>query len=75
MNERLDEIENKLDSIHENLLILQKQIRNDVVPSTNKMSTHIDFIENTYVKVSAPLHFVCNKINRYISHDDTKKDK
>lgn len=74
MNDRFDRIDKKIDSIEEKLSIIIEYIESDVVPSSSKMSSHIDFIENTYTKVSAPLHFVCNKINRYISHDNTKKD-
>ena len=28
-----------------------------------KMSSHIDFIDNVYENVKAPLNFVCNSIN------------
>ena len=73
--EKLDKIEKKIDAIDEKLDIIMEYMESEVVPSTNKMSSHIDFIECTYTKVSAPLHFVCNKINRYISHDNTKKDE
>lgn len=73
--EKLDKIEKKIHRIDEKLAIIMEYMESEVVPSTNKMSSHIDFIEHTYTKVSAPLHFVCNKINRYISHDNTKKDE
>lgn len=73
--EKLDKLEKKIDAIDDKLSILMEYMESEVVPSTNKMSSHIDFIECTYTKVSAPLHFVCNKINRYIGHDNTKKDE
>lgn len=73
--EKLDTLGEKIDLLDDKISIIMEYMESNVVPSTNKMSSHIDFIEKTYTKVSTPLHFVCNKINRYICHNDTKKDE
>lgn len=72
--EYLKSIDEKIDMIDNRLSELNSMLNNEVVPSTTKMSTHIDFIERTYTKVSAPLHFICNRVNRYISNDQIKND-
>lgn len=75
IRERFDSIDTKLDELNDNILSLTHQIDKEVVPSTSKMSSHIDFIEHTYSTVSRPLHFICNKVNRYIGHDNSKKNE
>ena len=49
-------IDEKIDVIDNRLSELNSKLNNEVIPSTSKMSTHIDFIEKTYIKVSAPLY-------------------
>ena len=56
MEERLDQIEKKLDLILE---LLQE----DVKKNCEKMGSHIDFVENVYDNVKNPLGFLCNKVN------------
>ena len=75
MKDRFDSIDAKLKEMNESILSLATQIDKEVVPSTMKMSSHIDFIEHTYSTVSKPLHFICNKVNRYIGHDHNKKNE
>lgn len=53
--DRLQNIEKKLDSILETL--------NSVEKGTNKMSSHIDFIDSTYQRVKTPLFWVCDRVN------------
>lgn len=45
---RLSDIESTLDSIKKN---------------TERMETHIDFVENTYDTIKTPFHFLIEKIN------------
>ena len=52
LNERLNKIEEKLDLIINNLL-----------PKCDKMSNHIDFVENVYDRVKAPLITVCDYVD------------
>ena len=58
-------LEKKLDNI---LSILN----NKVVNNTDKMSNHIDLIENIYNNVKSPLGYLCNKIN-YLRGSDSNE--
>lgn len=55
LSERVDTLEKKLD------LILQKL--NTVEKGTDKMASHIDFINNVYSRVQTPLFWICDRIN------------
>jgi len=55
LSERVDLVEQKLD------LILQKL--NTVEKGTDKMASHIDFINDIYSKVQTPLFWICDRIN------------
>ena len=64
------EIKSKLNSLEYKLIDLEVKlnkiielIENDVAPNCNKMSSHIDFIDNVYDTVKSPLNFMCNKVN------------
>ena len=64
------EIKSKLNSLEYKLIDLEVKlnkiielIENDVSPNCNKMSSHIDFVDNVYDTVKSPLNFMCNKIN------------
>lgn len=54
-SERVYLLEQKLD------LILQKL--NTVEKGTDKMASHIDFINDIYSKVQTPLFWICDRIN------------
>lgn len=65
------EIKNKLDSLEYKLIDLEVKLNkitelleNDVKPNCNKMSSHIDFVDNVYETVKNPLDFICNKVNK-----------
>ena len=73
-NDRDDLIENliKKNEILEEKLDRVLSILNDrVVENTEKMSNHIDLIENIYNNVKSPLGYICNKIN-YLKGNDPK---
>lgn len=55
LSERVDILEQKLD------LILQKL--NTVEKGTDKMTSHIDFINDIYSRVQTPLFWICDRIN------------
>jgi hypothetical protein len=38
--------------------------------SCNKMSGHIDFVENVYDNVKNPLGFICNRVSKLIGSDE-----
>ena len=56
MEERLERIEHKLDT-------LIKLISEDVKTNCGKMGEHIDFVETVYENVKNPLGYICGKIN------------
>jgi hypothetical protein len=55
MSGRVDILEEKLD------LILQKL--NTVEKGSDKMASHIDFINDIYSRVQTPLFWICDRIN------------
>lgn len=52
---KIDEINKKVDIIIKKLDIVEKD--------TNKMNSHIDFIDNTYSKIKTPLFWMCERVN------------
>ena len=58
-----ERIEKKLDQILE---VIDKKISK----SCNKMSSHIDFVENVYDNVKNPLGFLCNKVSGFMGSND-----
>lgn len=71
MEEKVKEIEDKIDQLNEKMDIILKLLQEDVQPNCKKMNNHIDFIESIYDNVKNPLGFLCNKIN-YLRVDDNK---
>ncbi len=53
--ERVDILEKKLDLILEKLELVEK--------GTDKMTSHIDFINDIYSKVQTPLFWICDRVN------------
>ncbi len=59
----------KYQEIMDKVQIIEKKIDliilhlNGLNKDTKKMSDHIDFIDKTYDKMSAPLMWVCDKVN------------
>mgnify|MGYP001374780785 CR=1 FL=1 len=60
---KLDSLEYKLIDLEVKLNKILELLENDVAPNCNKMSTHIDFVDNVYDNVKNPLGFICNKVN------------
>ena len=56
--QRLDKMQCDIDEIKEGI----KQI----VPQTQKMDEHIDFINIVYSKVKRPFHFICDKTSHFM---------
>ncbi len=50
------ELETKINEIMKKLERIEE--------GTSKMSKHIEFIESVYGTVSAPMYWICNKVNR-----------
>ena len=43
----------------------------DVAPNCEKMSGHIDFVENVYENVKNPLGYLCNKVGSLIGKNES----
>ena len=55
LSDRVNKLEEKLNLIIEKL--------DSVENGTNKMTSHIDFINDIYNRVQVPLFWVCNRVN------------
>jgi hypothetical protein len=67
LSERVEILEEKLD------LILQKL--NTVEKGTDKMASHIDFINDIYSRVQTPLFWICDRINHMRGYNVSYKEK
>lgn len=57
-----DNLSDRVNSLEEKLnLILQKL--DSVEKGTDKMTSHIDFINDIYTRVQTPLFWICDRIN------------
>ena len=84
MDEKIDKLDNhmeaikhllitlndKIESLEEKVDNLNKKIDGEVLEECKKMGSHIDFVENVYTTVKAPLTYVCSKINGLTGGDD-----
>lgn len=62
MYESILELHSKMDVLTSTVNNLSKK-QKDIEKSTAKMSTHIDFVENTYSSLKSPLQFVKDKVS------------
>jgi glycerol-3-phosphate responsive antiterminator len=59
--DKIEELENKVLSLEKKMDTLIYKLEN-IKEDTGKMSSHIDFVDNVYSKVKAPLFWICDKI-------------
>tara|TARA_B100000768_G_C11277451_1_gene376670 strand:- start:2364 stop:2648 length:285 start_codon:yes stop_codon:yes gene_type:complete len=61
---KIDDLEKTVNSLE---IKIDKLINlfDDVKEDTGKMSNHIDFINSVYSRVSAPLFWICDKVNSF----------
>ena len=71
LNKLIQNLIKKNEILEEKLDKVLSILNNKVVENTEKMSNHIDLIENIYNNVKSPLGYLCNKIN-YFKEDDKK---
>jgi hypothetical protein len=70
IKKKIDNLEIKIDLIMDNLKILNNNNTNsynqlnEIKYISNKMSNHIDFIDDIYNYVKQPLFFIINKLNK-----------
>ena len=67
MNE-IEELKIKIENIEKKVDKLLELVENNVIKDCNKMSEHIDFIDNVYDNVKNPLGYICNKINGFTNN-------
>lgn len=70
LHDRIEEIEDQLESIDTNIQHLTKKINTiidlletNVNPNCEKMGKHINFIERIYENVKHPLGYICSFID------------
>ena len=66
---KLDSLEEKINDLDDKLSDILILLERDIKPNCNKMSSHIDFIDNVYDNVKNPLGFMCNKISKLSSNE------
>jgi len=69
VEQKMDKVEQKIDKVEQKLDNLNNKTEN-MEQDCTQMRNHIDFIEDTYSKVRAPLNFFTNQINALISNDN-----
>jgi len=62
IDKRLQNLENDVKDINKKCDMILELLKDNSI-DCKKMSSHIDFIDNVYENVKAPLNFVCNSIN------------
>ena len=55
-------LERKLINLDAKLDLILNLLNKDVKPNSDKMASHIDFVEAVYENVKNPLGFLCDKI-------------
>ena len=74
LNNRLDNLEKKFNLLETKIdKIIELIEKNN--KDCEKMSEHIDFVENVYENVKNPLGFICNKVNKLVTRNYTLTDK
>jgi len=68
IHEKIEKIDNKINNIENKLDIILQKIDNNIIPNTNDMKRHINFIEHVYSYVRSPLGFLCNRIYYFIGN-------
>lgn len=63
----MEEILKEIREIKKEILEIKMMI-NKNTENCEKMSSHIDFVDNVYEQTKAPINFVCDKINYMIGN-------
>jgi hypothetical protein len=69
IEKKLQKLETKCDDIDKKCDMILELLK-DNSKDCKKMSSHIDFIDNVYDNVRAPLNFVCDSINNKFIRDN-----
>lgn len=71
---RICELEKQYSRIEEKLDFIISIFQKDLAPNCEKMSGHIDFVENVYENVKNPLGYLCNKVGSLIGNNSYSLD-
>ena len=63
----LQELIKRTDIIDSKLNTIISILNSDIKKNTDKMSSHIDFVDTVYSNVKLPLNYICDKI-RYLQN-------
>ncbi len=66
--EILQELIKRTDIIDSKLNTIISILNSDIKKNTDKMSSHIDFVDTVYSNVKLPLNYICDKI-RYLQNN------
>jgi hypothetical protein len=64
----LQELIKRTDIIDSKLNTIISILNSDIKKNTDKMSSHIDFVDTVYSNVKLPLNYICDKI-RYLQNN------
>ena len=67
---KLDSLEEKINDLDDKLSDILILLERDVKPNCNKMSSHIDFVDNVYDNVKNPLGFICSRVSKLSSNNN-----
>ena len=70
IKDKLTDLESKMNDIDLKLCTILELLQTDIRPNCNKMSSHIDFVDNIYENVKHPLGFICSRVGM-LAGDDT----
>ena len=71
---RISELEKQYSRIEEKLDLIISIFQKDVAPNCEKMSGHIDIVQNVYENVKTSLGYICNKVGSFIGNDSYSLD-
>ena len=70
MDERLKNIEDKIDKLQRSIDILIDDNNNIIKNNCKKMGTHIEFVEEIYQNVKSPLGYICHKVSNVTGNNE-----
>jgi len=66
----LQTIHDELQMIHKKVDRIEHMLESYIKPSCSEMSEHIHFIKQVYDTIKTPLHYVSDRIQKYIGRKD-----
>ena len=70
VKKHLDNLEDKINDLDDKLSDILILLERDIKPNCNKMSSHIDFVDNVYDNVKNPLGFICSRVSKLSSSNN-----